>query len=631
MNDEDFKQSELTDLNKGFSSSGYMRAATLLGPANGKAAESIVNLNQAILQVNPEAFLIILDSAKTNNPFDWCSQFARNLRTNMGVLLPDLANFALNTGKSLSPIKREFDADGNTPNIEQRLADTLVKNFEVLIESSPSKNISPHIVLSLNNLREYSDKMLHWLGEVFNPTIRKSKAFKNARFLFSTDQLCDRQRQFFGKFGFEKIHMVEVEPINLKESIPEAPQEENSKQPVPTLSITDEGADALISQKSLKKNTLPVKLGILSKLQTMDIKEAKKILSPFQGKDIEHLFLASYPTRISRYTLAHFETDRNAALAFNWLKRANSLYSVHPSGDLLLNEDLRIAARTIHADQHPELSDRWSTMSQVLDAFHECFPFDQYHWIPINLQLLVSFDQKLLKHLFNEDQVSDVLNFIDHHQDAISENDGKFSINDESKAIIRRYLELSERKCIEGLNDRINEIWLNDNDAYVSKKTKMLEEKENVSAEIEDTLSQVSSLKSLKDDLLDKFRNPKKNRAERIYKFTTSRALLIVGITTIGISLFADSVGSYHAACGLALTFLGFFWPNVELKTSTAGFEGSTSTLAIETQQRSLNHRITSLCNRIDVMKRNLDDVEKHLAKLGDAPPPHYLDSEREA
>ena len=72
--------------------------------------------------------------------------------------------------------------------------------------------------------------------------------------------------------------MVEVEPTNLKESIPEAPQQENSKQPVSILNITDEVADTLVSQKSLKKNTLPVKLGILSKIQTMDIKEAKKII-----------------------------------------------------------------------------------------------------------------------------------------------------------------------------------------------------------------------------------------------------------------------------------------------------------------------------------------------------------------
>jgi hypothetical protein len=154
-------------------------------------------------------------------------------------------------------------------------------------------------------------------------------------------------------------------------------------------------------------------------------------------------------------------------------------------------------------------------------------------------------------------------------------------------------------------------------------------EKNNVTSEIEDTLNQVASLKDLKESLADDFRNPGRKRAERIYSFTTSRALIVIGIGTVGASLLSDSIGSYHAACGLALTLFGFFWPNVELRREAVTADGPRSNLAIETQHRSLNHRIGSLCNRVQVMKGNLDAVEKKLLKLGDTPPP-YLETETE-
>ena len=108
--------------------------------------------------------------------------------------------------------------------------------------------------------------------------------------------------------------------------------------------------------------------------------------------------------------------------------------------------------------------------------------------------------------------------------------------------------------------------------------------------------------------------------------FSSSRALIVIGVGTIAASLLSENIGSYHAACGLALTLLGFFWPNVEFKAAEAVLNGANSSLAIETQQRSLNHRITSLCNRVEVMKRNLDDVDKQLDKLGDSPPTTYLE-----
>ena len=629
MNEEDFKNTELKDLRSGLSVSGKIRASLLLGPRNGKVAESIAELGTAIQQNNPESFWITIDSVKSGTPYDWCSQFARNLRTSNGVTLTELAKFALNAGKSLSPFKSNAKQDDGPEEDQKKIPDELISQFEALTKTSTTTKGIPHLVLAITNLSDYSDEMLSWLSDCLNPVIRKSKAFKGCRFVFTSEQISDRINTFFDSFGFEKIHMVEVESAEEKKRIDiDNPSSSLASKQVATRPST-QGETLKESQKSLKKSALPNRLNGLKDIELMDLQDAQKALSSFKDVEKEYLFLASYPARVSKYSLEHFESARNAALAYNWLKRTKSLYSLHESGDLLLNEDLRIAARTLHACQAPEVSEKWATLASVLDTFHDCFPNDESHWVPINLQLLESFDKKTLNQLFPDDDQSKVLlDFINQHEEQMVEKGERMALSDEAKIIIRRYLELSNRETIVGLSDRIRDLWLKDKDHYKVQKAKMLEERENISSEIQNTLNQVTSLKELKDGLTEDFRNPKRNKPEKAYSFSSSRALIVIGLGTIGISLFAESVGSYHAACGLALTLFGFFWPIVETKRPALATGGPRSNLAIETQHRSLNHRVGSLSNRMQVMKTNLDTVEKKLSKLGDEPPLPYLDPE---
>jgi len=87
----------------------------------------------------------------------------------------------------------------------------------------------------------------------------------------------------------------------------------------------------------------------------------------------------------------------------------------------------------------------------------------------------------------------------------------------------------------------------------------------------------------------------------------------------VGLSLLSDYLGPYHAACGLALSLVGFFWPNVEIKKSgDASLAIANSPLSLDAQQRSLEHRITNLQNRLKVMKSNLSEVDAQIAKMGD-------------
>ena len=630
MNDEDIKNTELVDIRSGLTQKGKVRTAILLGQKNGKVDEAIVDLGNSVILENPSAFWIYLDSAKTLTPYDWCSQFARNLRTNDGVPLASLAKFALTTGKSLSPFKQVENEGPPEPSAGTAIAGELVKNFEALTQAGINGPSAPHIILAIRNFSDYSDEMLTWLSDSLNPAFRKSKFFKGCRFVFSTQQISSREKSFFNSFGFEKVNLVEVEPVKVPKAKVTSEDEEGTKDLLHAPKVTKDSSINLPLPKSLKKNDLSPSLKKETTFTTkMDIKDAEKLLSSFSEIEKEYLFLSSYPTRISRYTLEHFESARQAALTYNWLSRAKSLHSIHSSKDLLLDDDVRTAARTLHASVSPERAEQWATLASVLDAFHGLFPLDSFHWVAINLQLLDSFDFRIIQSLFDAGHADSVLRFIDDYKDLIVEKESRFSLSEEAKLVTRRYMELSEKSCLTGFDDRVRSLWLKDQEQHKTKMAQMEVEKKNVTSEIEDTLNQVASLKDLKESLADDFRNPGRKRAEKIYSFTTSRALIVIGIGTVGASLLSDSIGAYHAACGLALTLFGFFWPNVELKREAVTAGGPRSNLAIETQHRSLNHRIGSLCNRVQVMKGNLDAVEKKLVKLGDTPSP-YLEAEIE-
>ena len=93
-------------------------------------------------------------------------------------------------------------------------------------------------------------------------------------------------------------------------------------------------------------------------------------------------------------------------------------------------------------------------------------------------------------------------------------------------------------------------------------------------------------------------------------------AMVVFGILITGVSLLSDLFGSYHAACGLALTIFGFFWPNVEVKTPRGVSNGDAPNLAIETQHRSLDHRINGLLTRANSLAANLEALSGESSQL---------------
>ncbi len=173
---------------------------------------------------------------------------------------------------------------------------------------------------------------------------------------------------------------------------------------------------------------------------------------------------------------------------------------------------MRQAARTLHASASPEKAEQWATLASVLDAFHGLFPLDSFHWVAINLQALNSFDSRIIRSLFDAGDIDSVLRFIEDYKDLLVEKESRLSLSEEAKIVTRRYMELSEKSCLAGFDDRVRSLWLKDQEQHKTKRAQMEVEKNNVTSEIEDTLNQVASLKDLKESLADDFRNPGRKR-----------------------------------------------------------------------------------------------------------------------
>lgn len=575
---------------------GSQRLVVFVGNDYKNWSNQIEYLGQSIIERNPDSYSVFIEAEKVNSPEDWCSQFARNLKIGRNLKEEHVYSFASSVGHFIGSRKKAVDAgqsSGSNGEAELNLAESLIEGFDYLMLQRKKCGEVPHILLSISGLNKVSKSLRRWLVNDLNHALRKSVNFKNCRFIFTVDKKDSSTERFFDQFGFEKVHyeMFEEDKKNYLRKIE--------------------------SDKLLDKD--------------MEMNSKSNLLDSFSPSELEFLMLCSYPKRLSRYTLEHFASGRDAALAYNWLSRQKALHSKHESGDLCLDDSLRNTLRSLHQERNPEDAVNWSTKASVLDTFQELFPIDATHWIAINLQLLDSFDSRILHKLFDNDRIGAVLYFLEGCAEHVMEKDSKFCLTENAKIVTRRYMELSGQTCLTGIEERIRELWLRDQDHYKSQKEKMEVEKKNVTSEIEDTLSQVSSLNETKENLVEDYRNPGRKKPAKTYSFTSSRALIIIGIFTIGTSLLSESIGSYHAACGLALTLFGFFWPSVEFKRESLAMEGPRTNLAIETQQRSLSHRISSLCNRIQVMKANLNDVEKKLIKLGDSPPAPYLETETES
>ena len=214
-----------------------------------------------------------------------------------------------------------------------------------------------------------------------------------------------------------------------------------------------------------------------------------------------------------------------------------------------------------------------------MDAFYKQFPDQEAHWIPVNLQQLTWFNRGLIEKLFDDEKQRAIIEFVDCNEGVLVGEGNKLSLAEQPKLLTRRLLELSHLEPLPGLVDKAKEQWLLDSEKSSSKRSRLENEKKNLTSDIEGAMEEISSLSSFKDNLIGEFNKPGSLKPERILSFSSSLLLIVIGLGTVGISLLSESLGSYHAACGLGLTLFGFFWPTVELKRNaeTASIASSPS------------------------------------------------------
>ena len=610
----------------GFTGNGKFRSALITGQSSAKKVKQLTELGTAIVRSDPTSFCAYMDCSKTNTPYEWCSQFARSLRTLSGAKPMALAKFAMGVGRSLIPFKPGGAESSPENEANEKVIGELVNQFETLTEPLPKGKNTPKLVIILDKFDVLDGRMLEWISTTLNQAFRDSPSFQASRFIFSAQQKSSEISDFFGKFGFEQVHEFIFGGLanpsdagNIQDRVPVAAGA------VPVSSNPLEESNQTIELKSVADtNTVngqqPVSV-------EPNLEKAKEFFSSYDDTQRGFITVASYAGNISRYTLEFFTDNRNAALCYNWLKRQPNL--IKKNGSILeLNSEAKEYARVLHAHNEPEKSEKWSTLSSVLDAFFKQFPDQETHWIPVNLQQLTWFNRGLIEKLFDEDKQRAIQGFTDYNESAFVGEGHKLSLAEQPKLLTRRLIELSHLEPFPGLVDKAKEQWLLDSEKSASKRSRLENEKKNLTSDIEGAMEEISSLSSFKDNLVGEFNKPRSLKPERILSFSSSILLIVIGLGTVGLSLLSESLGSYHAACGLGLALFGFFWPTVELKRAAEAATIASSPLTLEAQQRSLEHRISNLTNRLKVMKDNFDGVNQQISKLGENISEPYVEVE---
>ena len=193
-------------------------------------------------------------------------------------------------------------------------------------------------------------------------------------------------------------------------------------------------------------------------------------LSGLPEKELEYLLYASYPAQINRYNLEHFCSPKLAAFTYNWLKRRSDFCEPSSGGDLIIKPSIKQQMRAFHLEQEPQKAEQMATLASVLDAFYEEFPDTENHWIPVNLQIFNTFTKSLLKKVFDEYENEELSSFVKEHEGILVKRGKFYSLSDDSRQLISRYMELSGSEIKENLLESVNRVWEEDQVEFRKKK-----------------------------------------------------------------------------------------------------------------------------------------------------------------
>ena len=595
---------ELRSIVSDLSPGGKSRSVLLTGQPNEVILKK-EDVAQKLVERNRDYLWIEVDGQTAKSPEEWLANFARNMRGGNGISEVDMRDFARKIGGTLTPFASSQGEKGSINKSEQDDASILSKVLDLFedafgAQDNSHKPITP--VLCLLNLSKFSDPMLAWISGSLNQGLRDSEIFSNARFLFTDTTYSERVKNFFDRFGFDKVRQITVpDPVDRPETKNE---QAHSTLPQPQTKGL---------KKNMKSDTLTNNpFGMSNKNRSGIVADD---ISTYPSKEQKYLSLACLPSRINRYTLEFFCDSTASAYCYNWLLRQPDLAKQTEDGFLVLNEDIRNQARAFLKEKDPTAESK-EVLASVLDTFMALFPSPESHWIPINLQMFASFSEDLCKDLFNSVDYEEILDFLNVHADQFINENNFYCLQEETKLVTRRLMELAELSPMDGLREMAEEKWNSDQNVIEERKAKIGSKKLSLEQEIDDIKGQITHFDEMRNQIDGQFQNSKNSKTRKVYTFSMALPLLVLGLGTVGASLFSDSMGTYHAACGLFLTFVGFFWPNVEIQKPDLQTVGGKPKLAAETQQRSLNHRISGLVNRASSLKGSLSELDSELENL---------------
>ena len=601
------RKKEINYLSKGLSNLGRLRCAFVRGP-KGIGKTTLINKLTSGFIADGNHIILQANASFCSNPKDLLSNFIRNLSASKSLQWDqNLRLFARKLGHLIhqdvsigSKQKKPYSLSNN---FVQELADNLSSR-------GCSKNDIIPLVL-IEDIENFSSGLLSWLSGEFNHALRNSRWFSNCRFIFSSTQRVQEFEKFWADFGIENPVEFDLPPFNLRELSQLALINDYENINGEELRDLSDGIPG-IALKYLQKG----KIMNTEKEMQEDVVQKTPNLDSYSEKELEYLLYLSYPSKINRHNLEHFCTSKLAAFAYNWVKRQKNLFTSLPNGDLLLDDSIKKCMRDFHVEQEPAKAEIMTTLASVLDAFYDLFPSIDSQWIPINLQAFNSFSKGLCKKVFDEVESEQVVEFIEANIDIFEKNGKQLCLANDIVLVIRRYMELTGLQEKESLRQDIINAWEEDQLAMKERKSKIDNEELNLKNEIEEINSQVSHFQSLKKDIENNSKGPNSNKPKKVVSFSLSIALVIFGLGVVGACLFSEHLGAYHAACGLALTLLGFFWPNVEMKAPDGRGTINSPNLAIETQQRSLEHRINGLLNRANSLALSLESLSNEAVEL---------------
>jgi hypothetical protein len=616
------RKAELDGIRNGLSSGGSAKGFLFTGK-DGIGKSTLLQESWREISHSGQPYIWIAPNFSTAfDEIQAATSLARGMDASSDGLRQGLSSFARAFGQKAFELERELtkaETIGDSSIGEILSEQWLSILFEALPEIREKGGHDVTIVLAIDDLEKLPKKVVNWLANDFFPKWDDAGMAERTRCIFATEAnpVGEAEHLIQSACGNRVIKM-KLRPLRALEctelasslGIP-SPDGENLR----TLSGGNPGR-----LLQILKNEPNTGMNTDASMNANEEQNASlPSLDGFSPEETEYLFRAAYLPVVSKDSIGLFCTPRQASLSFNWIKNAGNLAEVLSGNSLALLKDVREQALSLHAKLRPEESAEWSSRAESHLAFEELFADPHSRWIPVRLSSFQCFDKKVLTKLFGEEDGESMMDFVDQNPEVFEDHLGCYKFRPEPLGVVTRYKSVNPREeDDENLLALITETWMQRKNESESKRNALESERENIHTELAGIDKKIDTLNGLKKNLLHRFLNPGSRKPKREISLSVAPVLLVLGLTTIGVSLaFRDLFGPYHAAAGIALALFGFFWPSTKWQSQRQIAEsGGMDRFAIETQQRMLGHKVMGLSTRKGRLRSSIEEIDESIEAI---------------